>query len=499
MSLRLKALRGSAVLSIGEAVGYGASFVRNMILARLLTKADFGIAATFAMVISLLEVSAKLGIARFVVRDKEGNDPLFIATAHSVQCVAAVLSTILIAAVAWPAARVFGLSEHMAAFLVLAAIPLLQGFVHLDTRRYERELRFGPSALTEAVPQVIIALLAWPVGLWLGDYRVVLLLLIIKALLTCGAAFYLAERPYQFRLHREYAMRMLHFGWPLLLNGLVTFFIVRGDQFLVASFYSMADLGVYAAAASLTLVPTLFFTRVFASVMLPLMAKVQDDPVVFNRRYGLVIAVVCAFSAIYAVTVILGAEAFMQLAFGRKYHGTGVILAWLAVANAFRNIRLAPAVAAIAKGDSMNQMISNLWSGVSLLPALAVALAGQPVWLVACAGLVGEAFACAVSFRRLSRRDGVPASQSLIPTSLVAFSVIAAGAGSLLGVHHAPPLLAICIAGIGGCLFGALVVVALKDLRREAAKLWSHCEAKRFAELLPILKKSAVATKPADS
>jgi hypothetical protein len=39
------------MLSLGEGVVYGASFIRNMILARLLTKANFGIAATFAMVI----------------------------------------------------------------------------------------------------------------------------------------------------------------------------------------------------------------------------------------------------------------------------------------------------------------------------------------------------------------------------------------------------------------------------------------------------------------
>jgi O-antigen/teichoic acid export membrane protein len=499
MSLRLQAFRGSAVLTVGEAVGYGAAFVRNMILARILTRADFGIAATFAIVVSLLEVSAKLGIARFIVRDKEGNDPVFIATAHTIQCGAALLSSIVIAAVAWPAAQLFGLQNHIAAFLVLAVIPLLQGFVHLDPRRFERELRFGASVLSEAVPQVVITLLAWPLGVWLGDYRVVLVLLLVKALLTCGAAWWLAEQPYRFRLHREYAMRMVRFGWPLLLNGFVTFFIVRGDQFLVASFYSMEDLGAYAAAASLTLVPTLFFTRIFASVMLPVMAKVQDDPVAFDRRYGLVVAVVCAFSAIYGVTVILGAEAFMQFVFGRQYQGSGVILGWLAVANASRNIRLAPAVAAVAKGDSMNQMISNLWAGASLLPALAVAIAGQPVWLIACSGLLGEALACAVSFRRLSRRDGVTLRRSLVPASSVGLSVIAAGAGTLLGVHQAPPLFSLGLAVFAGCIFGAIVVVALKDLRLEARKLWLHLEAKGLASLLPMLKGSAIATKPADS
>ena len=500
MSLRKEALRGSAVLTVGEGVVYGASLVRNMILARLLTKADFGIAATFAIFISLLEFSSRLGVARFVVRDQEGDQPDFIATAHLVQFGAALLSSILIAAAAWPMALLFGLREHVIAFLVLAAIPLAQGLVHLDTRRFERNLRFGPSALTEAIPQVLTTLLAWPLGLWLGDYRVILVLLILKALLTCAGSFWLAEQPYRWRLQREYAMRMLRFGWPLIVNGFFMFLMMRGDQFIVASFYSMTDLGAYAAAASLTMVPTLFFTGIFASVMLPVMAKVQDDAPAFSRRYGLVIAVVCAFSSAYVVVVILGAEALMQLVFGRKYEGAGIILAWLAVANAFRNIRLAAAVAAIAKGDSMNQMISNFWGGMTLLPALAIAIAGEPVWLIACCGLVGEAFACAVSFRLLTRRDGVPLARNLVPTSLVVLTVALAWVATLmLGTHQAHPVMALATAAAGGIVCGSLVVVILADSRREAMHLWQQLRAHGWRSPLPLLPRSWIARKPADS
>ena len=82
MSVRKTALRGSAVLATSEGVSYGMSFIRNMILARMLTRADFGIAATFAMMITLLEFSSKLGVARFVVRDKEGGQADFLAAAQ---------------------------------------------------------------------------------------------------------------------------------------------------------------------------------------------------------------------------------------------------------------------------------------------------------------------------------------------------------------------------------------------------------------------------------
>lgn len=455
------------MLTAGEGVIYGSSFVRNMILARMLTKADFGIAAAFAMIITLLEFSAKLGISRFVVRDKEGDQPEFLATAHFVQGAAAVLSTLLMVAAAWPMALLFGIRDHVGALYILATIPLLHGVGHLDVKRFERELRFGPSMWVELVPQVVITIAAWPVAKWLGDYRAVVVLLIIKAVCSCVGSHLLAEQSYRWRMHREYVTRMLRFGWPLIVTGFLMFGVLQGDQFLVATFYTMADLGPYAAAAALTMAPTFFFGRVFNSIALPVMAKVQDDPVGFARRYRLMIAGICAFSATYAAGAMVGAEALMQVVYGKKYAGSGILLAWLGAANAFRNIRIAPAIAAMARGDSINQMNSNIWRVMTLVPALLLALNQQPLWLIAGSGLAGEVLACMASFMRLRRRDGIGLWISIKPTLYVA----AATTGSLVigqtMCKHWDLVPALAAAMAAALLLGGLMVLVLPELRTE--------------------------------
>ncbi len=483
------------MLTFGEGVIYGSSFIRNMILARMLTKADFGIAAAFSMIITLLEFSAKLGISRFVIRDKEGDQPEFLAAAHFVQAMAAVLSSLLMVAFAWPIARLFGIGDHVGALLVLSAIPLLNGITHLDVKRFERELRFGPSVWVEMAPQIAITLAAWPVAKWLGDYRAVLVLLVIKAVCSCLGSHFLSEQPYRWRVHREYVIRMLRFGWPLVVTGFLMFGVLQGDQFLVASFYSMADLAPYAGAAALTMAPSFFFGRVFNSVALPVMAKVQDDPLRFRRHYRLIIAIICAFSAAYSVGMIIGAEALMRCVYGSKYAGAGVILAWLAAANAFRNIRIAPAIAAMARGDSQNQMVSNLARVVALLPAFAVALARQPVWVIACSGLLGEALACAVSFRRLSNCHGVPFACSLRPTALVTAVVLTAGAAGYLGLQYLQPVLSLSLAAFGALVGGLSVIWLLPDSRVEAIRLWSDVRKAGFRGFLPLIRGGGIAPK----
>src|SRR5438132_582203 len=135
MSLRSKALAGSALVTLGEVVGWGAAFLRNMVLARVLTKADFGLAATCTMAMSLLELTEKAAISRLVVQNKEGDSPRFIATAHLAQLVASALGAILVFAFAFPLAKLFGIEAHTSALRFLGLLLLFKGFEHFDICR----------------------------------------------------------------------------------------------------------------------------------------------------------------------------------------------------------------------------------------------------------------------------------------------------------------------------------------------------------------------------
>ncbi len=471
MTTRRKVLQGAAWVTVGEGVGYAASFVRNMILARLLSKADFGMAAVFGMVLSLLEFTAKLGVGRFLVRDKEGDEPAFVATGHALQAVAALCSAILIVLLAPLLARWFGIGDHAWALMVLAGMVLARGLQHLDVQRFERHLRFGPSAMTEAVPQVLITVAAWPLATWLPDYRAVLILLMGKALVSLALSHALAERPYRWTWHPEFGRRMIRFGWPLLLTGFLMFGIMQGDQFLVATFYDMTDLAPYAAAVALVMAPQFLFGRVFNTVTLPLVARVQDDAVLFVRRYQQVVGAMTLYAAISTAVLMVGAEAWMRGVYGAKYAGAGVLMAWLAAVAAFRALRMAVAVANIAKGDSQSQLIANLWRTSSLLPAFWVASQGRPLWWIAACGLIGELLATGACVWRLWKQAGVPVGLTLRPALGL---LVLTGACGLTG-HWAGDLsmgLSAILAGLLGLTAGAVVMIARAELRVEAVKFW---------------------------
>ena len=229
----------------------------------------------------------------------------------------------------------------------------------------------------------------------------------------------------------------------------------------------MGELGAYSAASALTLAPGMIFMQVMGAIMLPLLSKDQDDREKFYRRYRLCVQTVAAFSAFYAFSVIVGAESMMVIVFGKKYVGFGPVLGWLAAANALRMFRGAPTLAALARADSRNQMITNVLRSLGLLPALWMATHHHPVWGLAAAGFAGEIFAVWGSLARLARLDGVPWAWSLWPVGSVLLTYAVAGLVVQSGVYSWSWLRAISLALAGATINVALIVWRSRELKGE--------------------------------
>ncbi len=434
-----KVLRGTVILTAGRMAGYAFSFVRNMLLARLLAKADYGLASVFAMATTLLEIGGSMGFGMQIVQSKEGDTERFQASAHALQFVGGLCSATLLVGLSVPFALLFKVPHSWWAFALLGMVPLCQGLSHLDVARRQRELDYIPLIFVDLVPQLLITIAVWPLVVWLRDYRAIVCLMIAKAICGTAATFVLAQRPYRWGWDRAYILKMLGFGWPLLLSSLVMFGSQQADQMLIGSVFSLNLLANYALAFSLVSIPWFIFSQVGGSLMLPLMSRAQDDFERLRHQYRLCVDMAVIAGAVFTLPLIMAGEQLVTLVFGLKYQGSGVFVALLGASIAVRFLRSAPAYAAAAKGDTLNQLYSYLWRGLSLPLALAVVgAAGTPVQVASCA-LIGEVSAAVVSVVRLRRRQGVPlrdtfrAGLYLTTTVSVAVGITLLG-GARLGI-----------------------------------------------------------------
>lgn len=403
-----KLFRGTVILTLGQVASYGLSFARNVILARLLTKADFGLAAVFGMTLSLLEIAGRMSFGQQIIQAKDGNSEPFQATSHAFQFALSLAGALLIFSLSHPVALAFKMPDAAWAFALLSVVPLARGFEHLDYCRMQRELNYLPAVLCEVVPQTVITLAAWPLTLWLGDFRVIVWLMLSKAVLGILMSHGLASQPYRWAWRRDYVRGMWAFGWPLLLNGLLMFASQQADQVVVGAFLSLDNLAAYALTLSLVSIPWFIFGQVGSSIMLPILSRSQDDPEQFRRHYRICAETAGVGAVVLTLPLIIGGEQIVAVIYGSKYAGTGILMALLGATSAVRFLRFVPAVAATARADTLNQLYSNIWRGISLPLTVTVAMLGGSVALIASCALLAELVATAVSVLRLRTRQGVP-------------------------------------------------------------------------------------------
>jgi O-antigen/teichoic acid export membrane protein len=445
-------------------------FVRSVILARMLTPADFGVAATFALTTTFLELLSDLGMDKLLVQSKDEEVARLQETSHTFALVRGLMPAGVIFVLAGPIAAAFKTPEAAGAFRCLALVPLMRGFYNQDTIRMERELRFAPGVIAQIGGAVISTALAWPLCAYFRDYWALLWLLVIEAAVFLVFRHALSERRYRLGWDREEARRLGRFGWPLLLNGLLMFVVLQGDRVIIGigRHYTTADLGVYSVAVTVALMPTSVWMRVASMLALPALARAQGERERFERLYRACQQTLTLLSVGMAVFLIVAGPKAVVLLFGQKYAGTAAVLAWLSVMQTLRMMRVGPTIVALARGDSMNSLMANVGRATAVPMALGAAILGADLWWMAIAGAVGEVVSLGTAVVLLKHRHAFAMRMTLWPVAFYGVFVGLAACAVAMGAASAGWVVVLGVsAGLSGAAAGAMLVV-FKELRRSA-------------------------------
>ena len=377
--------------------------LRNVLVARLISIEDFGIASTFAITMALVEMTSNIALDRLIVQAKDGDTPSLQATVHAIQAVRGVGGAVVLSLIAYPLALFFGVSHVAWAYQSLAVIPLLRGLASVDMFRLQRDMRFLPSIVVESGAQLIATMAAVALALWVRDYRAMLFALIIQQCAYTAISYFVAERPYRWGWDRDIARRAFSFGWPLLLNSILMFGIFQGDRIIVGSQIGMRELGWFSAAFTLTLMPTMVFAKTMGTFFLPQLVTARNDGSEFQRIFLVTVEASFFIGGVLMVAFAIAGPPLLLMLYGNKYADALPVLSWLAVMQALRLAKSGPATAALSVSATTNPLIANI-ARVAMLPIAWIGVAyGGGISTVVALGIFGECLAFFVSLLLLQR------------------------------------------------------------------------------------------------
>lgn len=419
--------RSALLILSGNAFGSLMMLVRNLLVARLVSVEDYGIAATFAISMAIVEMMSTLGLQQLIVQDTDGNNPKLQSGLQGFHLMRSVFSAGVLFVLAHPIAQFLGIPEIAWAYQVLAIVPLLNGFTHFDIYRRQRQMVYLPSILSTAVPAFLSVLLVWPLFTYFGDFRVMLYAVMVQAIGTVVLSQLTASRPYRLSLDRDVIWRSLGFGWPLLINNILLFAVFQGEKLIVGRELGMEVLALFAMGFTLTLTPTLVLAKSTQSFFLPQLSAAKDDPDRFGR---LAMATMQAglTNGLFLLTgvVLLGAPA-VHFLLGGKYDLLIPYLIWLAILQAARVFKTGSSVVALSQGRTTNTMISNMFRAVSLVPSFYVATSGGDLVLIIWIATLAELCGFAASVLLVRARIGLNLGPMVLPITVSLALLAAAG------------------------------------------------------------------------
>ena len=396
-----------------------------------------GSRSTFAIIFGFIEMLGFLGLDRFLIQTREEALERVQATLHTLQVLRGVLVAAVLFLTAGPLAEVMDVSQVAWAFQVMALLPLMQGFMHLDIARAQRDMRFGPFVKISLGAELLGLLSIWPLHLVFGDYRIVLGALLAQQILIVLFSHMVSERRYHLGWDRGLVLRALGFGWPLLFNAALMFGIFQGDRIIVANRLGPVDLGLFSLAFMLTFMPTGILNQTINRLFLPRLAPLQDDPAAFGLLARVVVQVgLVGGSRSPSDSRSSGAD-LVLIVFGAKYAGALGILVWLAVMQAVRSAKTGVSIVALARGETRSPMVANIIR-VLLLPVAWLAVGqGAGMGMVVGLAILGEAIGLVVALGLLRSWLGVPV-RPLIP-SVLAWALVLLLIGADLALHPPRP------------------------------------------------------------
>jgi O-antigen/teichoic acid export membrane protein len=452
-------LKSALLVLSGNAFSSVLLLLRNLLVARLISVEDYGIAATFALSMAVVEMATTIGLHQLIVQDDNGDDPDLQAGLQGFHLLRGIFSGVVLVLLAHPIALFLGIPDVAWAYQVMALVPVMRGFIHFDVYRFHREMKFLPLLSSTAVPALLSVLLIWPFYQLFGGYQVMLYAYLVQWGGMSVASHLVAQRPYRLVLDRDIMVRALRFGWPLLINNMLLLAVFQGEKLIVGREMGMTSLAILAMGFTLTLTPVLVASRSLQTFFLPQLSASKNDREQFGYLAMVTLQVGTVGGLVLVLAVVFWGPPLVTFMFGEKYAALNPLLVWLSILQALRLLKAGCAIVALSQGHTLDTMIGNVFRTLSMPLSWFVASSGGSLLTIIWIGIAAEMIAYLVMTGRVVYR----AKLGLQPIILLVGGATTFLVGAIITAEMAGPNTAVS-AGFVGLLF--LNIVAMGALRR---------------------------------
>jgi PST family polysaccharide transporter len=418
--------RGGTIMIVSQGMKFLINMASAVILARLLTPQDYGLIAMVAVVVNFSYPFRNLGLSaatmqRAEINNKQVSNLFWVNVGLSV---AAMLVTGAVApAIAW----FFGEPRLVWITLALAGGFIFGGLTVQHEALLKRQMRFISIAANEISSMLIgttVAIsLAWK---GFGYWALVWSQLAIGASYAIGVWLVCRWRP-RLPARNSGVRSMLAFGRNLTGFNVLNYVARNIDNLLIGRYWGAQQLGVYARAYQLLLLPLDQIIAPIDGVAVSALSRLADNPDRYRQAYLRMLEKLAMLTMPAMALMIITSDWLVRVMLGPQWLETGRIFALLGIIGLVEPVSSTMGWLLISQGRTHHIL---QWGLIDATVSIVSIIAGLPWGAVGVAGsyaLVGLCIRKPFQFWFVNRVGPVRTSEfyrAIIPSVCASLAVM---------------------------------------------------------------------------
>jgi lipopolysaccharide exporter len=364
-SLKGRLVRGAAWVVAARLVVNLIGFLSTLLLARLLTPADFGLVAIATGVLAILGAVTELSLSSALIHSKApGEDHL--NTAWTLNMARALLVGVVFAGLAWPVALFYHDPRLFPVMLLLALAAVVNGASNPRIPLMAKQLIFWQEFALGAGSKLAGFLAAAAIALIYRSYWALVVGSVVAQAANVALSYLFA--PYRPRVSLAKARELWSFSGWLTLGQIVNTLNWNLDQLLIGRFLSKTDLGFYKVGGDLAAIPTREATTPFVQVLFAGFAAVREDRPRLQEAVAASQALTFAIAAPLGIGLAYVAEPVVLLVLGEKWLPAALVIQIMACLYAIQTLTLTSQPLGLALGRTKLMFQRDLLVFVTRIP-----------------------------------------------------------------------------------------------------------------------------------
>jgi PST family polysaccharide transporter len=426
--LGARAARGGVVVLGSQALKFVINMAATIVLARLLAPQDYGLIGMVLVLTGFLSLFKNMGLSAATMQREEISYEQ-VSTLFWINVAISFALILLTSALAPLLAMFYGEPRLTWITIAFASGFLFSGLVVQHEALLKRQMRFLPLAVAEIISMasgiIVAIILAWRgAGYWALVVNQ-LVLGFVYAISIWVACRWRPGPPVRYSGVRS----MLAFGGSLTGFNIFNYFSRTLDNLLIGRVWGAQQLGLYAKAYQLLLLPIDQLSAPLDGVAVPALSRLTSEPLRYKQAYLRMLEKVAMFSMPGVALMIASSDWLVRVMLGPKWDEAARIFALLGIVGLVEPVANTMGWLLISQNRGRHLLQWGMIDGMIAVASIVAGLPWGAIGVAASYSIVGLCVRKQLLFWFTCREGVVRASdvyRTIAPSACAAACVLAA-------------------------------------------------------------------------